>query len=89
MSEYDRLVTDEDGRDDHRYRQRQLRRWRISMLFSFASGAMLMYVAYPKLHPCADVQAEIAGRIKEQRWHTRTAVCRAVADAEVRSHSLQ
>ena len=54
MSEYERLTMEEGEHDDRRYRQRTLQRWRVSMFLSFAAGALVTMVAYPRFQPCAD-----------------------------------
>eukprot|EP00325_Prymnesiales_sp_UTEX-LB-985_P032688 CAMPEP_0174729540 /NCGR_PEP_ID=MMETSP1094-20130205/53896_1 /TAXON_ID=156173 /ORGANISM="Chrysochromulina brevifilum, Strain UTEX LB 985" /LENGTH=597 /DNA_ID=CAMNT_0015931663 /DNA_START=47 /DNA_END=1837 /DNA_ORIENTATION=+ len=48
-------MAEEGDHDDRRYRQRTLQRWRLSMFLSFASGALVTMVAYPRIQPCADL----------------------------------
>ena len=59
MSEYERLKMEEGDyeHDDRRFRQRTLQRERFSMLLSFLSGVMVTMIAYPRLQPCADLNA--------------------------------
>lgn len=55
--EYERVQMDEEGREDMRYRQAMLKRWRLSMFFSFAAGVLLTVCVYRVAIPCADLNS--------------------------------
>lgn len=60
--EYERVQMDEEGREDIRYRQAMLKRWRLSMFFSFVAGVLVTTSFYRIALPCVkpEVIAEMA-----------------------------
>ena len=56
LMEYERVQMDEEGREDIRYRQAMLKRWRFSMFMSFAAGVLITMAVYHTAVPCPEAE---------------------------------